>query len=143
MADEIAACAADCMGPVCGDLVCDFGESGASCPSDCGTCGDGYCIAGTYETCGNCAGDCVCGTQTCTEVRACAAICAPADTFCRTACNAAGCAAAQSQTARIFGCGTSDACFVDCSSDGFVSPACMMCLSMYCADALLACVDSC
>lgn len=59
-----ASCAADCSGgaPVCGDGVCNGAETNASCAADCPStgpyCGDGVCNASeTANTCGN---DCQC-----------------------------------------------------------------------------------
>ncbi len=50
--------ACDCTGGgFCGDTVCNTSlETPASCPGDCGFCGDGLCAGG--ETAGTCPGDC-------------------------------------------------------------------------------------
>ncbi len=60
------------LGPVCGNGMCEAGESNASCPADCKptgpVCGNGMCETG--ETNANCPADCkptgpVCGNGTC------------------------------------------------------------------------------
>jgi hypothetical protein len=52
------ACPADC-GSCCGDSVCAGGETCQTCPADCGVCcGDGVCAGG--ETCQTCPTDCDC-----------------------------------------------------------------------------------
>lgn len=63
--------------PECGDATCDFGESCATCPDDCGACpwcGDGDCNGD--EVCGTCALDCgtcapECGDGACNGDEAC------------------------------------------------------------------------
>lgn len=59
-----ATCVQDCP-PVCGDGACNGGETGASCSQDCGACGDGTCAGA--ETIANCPQDCkaVCGDDAC------------------------------------------------------------------------------
>lgn len=61
--ETAASCPSDCGGgnqPVCGNGTCEAGESAASCPSDCeavGACGDGSCAyAEDYQ---NCPQDCL------------------------------------------------------------------------------------
>lgn len=49
----------------CGDQVCDSFEGPSSCPSDCGSCGDGVCNY-RFENSSNCAQDCnYCGDGVC------------------------------------------------------------------------------
>src|SRR5690242_6609246 len=45
---------------VCGDHVCNGGETAKSCPADCAPCGDGVCSAGENAT--SCPLDCSSGT---------------------------------------------------------------------------------
>ncbi len=70
-------CPADC-GSCCGNLNCDtaLGETCLSCPMDCGACpicGDKACSGG--ETCASCPGDCgkcpVCGDKACNGIETC------------------------------------------------------------------------
>ena len=66
---EIEASGHSCTLSVCGDGICNFGETTSSCPVDCPpVCGDGTCD-GT-ETCSSCTADCgvcppVCGDGLC------------------------------------------------------------------------------
>jgi hypothetical protein len=48
-AEDEASCPADCGW--CGDAVCRAGETSASCPADCAVCGDGVCELGERSTC--------------------------------------------------------------------------------------------
>jgi hypothetical protein len=78
VAANMPACQSDGTCPVCGDGICDPGESCSNCPADCGTCspvcGNGICEAG--ETCSNCPADCgtcapVCGNGLCEPGETC------------------------------------------------------------------------
>jgi len=66
---ETAACVDCAPAPYCGDAYCDPGEGCGDCPSDCGACtlcGNGLCDA--TEDCVTCATDCscaVCGDSYC------------------------------------------------------------------------------
>lgn len=55
-------CPEDCGGGFCGDFVCDPGEDSFSCPDDCGggggSCGDGSCDYMQGECDSNCPEDC-------------------------------------------------------------------------------------
>ena len=68
--ETAAGCPADCGGPVCGDGLCEWGEDEQACPADCKPpvqCGDGECEA--PETSESCPPDCditsVCGDGDC------------------------------------------------------------------------------
>jgi len=73
-ASEVSTCTSDCGMPqpmaVCGNMMCETGETAMTCPGDCATCGDGTCTA-PAETNANCPGDCtttgtaVCGNAIC------------------------------------------------------------------------------
>jgi hypothetical protein len=67
--ESAASCATDChSGPVCGNGTCEVGESAASCAADCQTgpvCGNGTCEAN--ETDANCPADCVDPVDACKE----------------------------------------------------------------------------
>jgi Cellulase (glycosyl hydrolase family 5) len=63
--------------PVCGDGICEEGESDADCSADCG-CGNGVCDEG--ETAADCPADCGCGDGVCDEGEG--AVSCPADCYC-------------------------------------------------------------
>jgi len=55
-------------GGICGDGLCESGETSAGCSVDCNPCGDGVCDAGIGETPATCHTDCegpFCGDGTC------------------------------------------------------------------------------
>lgn len=58
-----ASCAADCAA-TCGNSICENGEE-ASCPADCTECGDGVCGASETLTCPQDCGVCVPSTKLC------------------------------------------------------------------------------
>ncbi|MBX3158265.1 MAG: hypothetical protein KF773_20015 [Deltaproteobacteria bacterium] len=64
---EVGTCPADCgsAGPVCGNSMCEAGETTATCPADCQTsgpvCGDNICDMAGGENNSNCPGDCTTG----------------------------------------------------------------------------------
>jgi hypothetical protein len=62
--ESCTSCPQDCgdCPPTCPNGVCDAGETCQTCPEDCGPCppecGDGFCDQGAGETCANCPQDC-------------------------------------------------------------------------------------
>lgn len=64
--ETVASCASDCK-PTCGNMMCEAGETVATCAADCAKCGNNMCETG--ETPASCPADCtappVCGDKVC------------------------------------------------------------------------------
>jgi len=64
--ETCSSCPEDCgaCGPVCGNGICEAGETCSSCPADCGACPPpsvcGNSLCEAGETCSNCPVDCPC-----------------------------------------------------------------------------------
>ncbi len=152
--DVFLNCAVDCA--VCGNAMCEPGESPETCPQDCcGSCGDGLCRPGVCgETGASCPDDCgpdSCGDNTCQAPENavdCPLDCAPTgcgnlscepdedvescSTDCSATCGDCICQASES----------SGQCPGDCGycGDGFCLD---LCPAMYAAENVVTCFQDC
>ena len=127
-------CIQDCP-PDCGDGKCNGGETAASCSEDCGACGDGVCAGA--ETIANCPQDCkpVCGDNKCNgneTLQSCPADCPPTcgDGQCNG--NETGQTCAQDCSCAHNICQTGDPLAADCDP----------CVTMVCAQDPFCCDNS-
>ncbi len=104
---------------VCGNAICDDGETEASCPADCtgggnGTpvCGNGTCETG--ETAADCPADCGGGgTQDCSTIHDCLDDCTQTDNACIAGCTDQGTTEAQAQLEAFMICQQNAGCAGD------------------------------